>query len=446
MKFRFFLLSVLILVLTVQLAVPRPAGAEVYTLERCIDIALEVSPAVGISRENLASSRTSVLEAYGGFLPNAGLSFRVGRNFAGPTSGVLVDAEGRPIPADGSQYDTYALSVSGSMTLFNWGSNYRRLRQSQHSAEAAVYDLEYQKDFIKAVVIREYYELVRWVKLRKVREEEVNLNQRNLEQVEAFYNIGSRTKADFLQARVTLANSELQLLNAQNSLELAQARLLSRLNLPVTADLDLDESVEIEPKDLNIREEIDYMRTHRADLLGSRERVEAAKHNISALKDGRYPSLAAFYSYSWNDREWKNFVSMFEQSYFWTLGVGMNWNIFDRFLTKSNVMNAEANHRIAEYNLQQAEIDALLDIQQILVNLNQARERLDLAAETVTHAQENVRLAEERYRVGAGTILETIQANASLTEASASLIEAQIDYLVNRADLQRATGRPISSQ
>ena len=38
-----------------------------------------------------------------------------------------------------------------------------------------------------------------------------------LEQVEAFYNIGSRTKADLLQARVNLANDELALLNAQNS-------------------------------------------------------------------------------------------------------------------------------------------------------------------------------------------------------------------------------------
>jgi len=431
------------LFLFVQSAVVAPARAQKYSLENCIEIALDVSPAVGISRESMTSSRTQVLQAYGGFLPNAAMSFRIGRNFAGPTSGIIVDAQGRPIPIDGSQYDIYALSVGGGMTLFNWGSNYRRLQQSQHSAAAAGYDLEYQKDFIKAMVIREYYEAVRWVKLRKVREEEVALNQRNLEQVEAFYKIGSRTKADFLQARVTLANSELQLLNAENSQELAEARLLSRLELPMTSSLDLDDSVDILPQDVDFQNEIDYMRVHRADLLGSKERILAANSNVSALKDGRYPDLSANYSYSWNTREWTDFAAMFEKNYFWSVGLGLNWNIFDRFLTKSNVLNAEANTRIAEYNLEQAELDAVLDVQQIVLNLNQARKRLDLASETVTHAKENVRLAEERYRVGAGTILETIQANASLTEASASLIEAQIDYLVNRADLQRATGRPI---
>jgi len=49
-------------------------------------------------------------------------------------------------------------------------------------------------------------------------------------------------------------------------------------------------------------------------------------------------------------------------------------------------------------------------------------------------------------RVGAGTILETIQASASLTSAQASLIDARVDYLVNRADLQRATGRNVTSR
>jgi outer membrane protein TolC len=446
MNGRFFCYLLLTLVLTVFVAGIQPVAAQEHSLERCIEIALEASPDVGIYRENLASSRTTVLQAYGGFLPNAFLSYRIGRSFAGPTSGVVVDEQGRPIPATGFDYDTYVLSIQGGMNLFNWGVNRRQLQRAQHSAEAAVYDLEYRKDFVKAVVIREYYDLIRQIKLRKVREEDVELNARNLEQVEAFYNIGSRTKADFLQARVTLANSELNLLNAQNAEELARARLLSTLNFPIGTQLDLDESLDIRPEDVDLEAEVGFMMNHRSDLLGSRERVTAAGHEVSAFKNGRYPDLTGFYSYSWNNREWVDLAEMFKSNYVWSLGLSINWNLFDRFMTKGNIQNAEANQRIAEYNLKQAEITALLDVQQIVLNINQARERLELAEETVTHAEENVRLAEERYRVGAGTILETIQANASLTEAQTSLIEAQIDYLINRADLQRATGRPISTQ
>ena len=93
------------------------------------------------------------------------------------------------------------------------------------------------------------------------------------------------------------------------------------------------------------------------------------------------------------------------------------------------------------YNATQKKKENLTQLWRMHAN---ARERVDLAEETVEQAQENLRLAEERYRVGAGTILETFQATASLTSAQASLIEARIDYLVNQADLPRATGPPIA--
>jgi len=64
--------------------------------------------------------------------------------------------------------------------------------------------------------------------------------------------------------------------------------------------------------------------------------------------------------------------------------------------------------------------------------------------ETVEQARENLRLAEERYRVGAGTILETIEAGVQLTTAQSSLIQAQIDYAIAKADLKRAAGRDVT--
>ena len=445
MKGRFIFVSLVVVFSLAPAAVER-ARAQEYTLERCIEIALDVSPAVGISRENLVAARTGVLRSTGNMLPNAAVSFRVGRSFAGPTSGVVFDQQGRLIQPSGFEYDTYVLSISGGMMLFDWGVNKQTLDESYHSAEASRYALEYQKDYVKAVVIREYYDLVRGVKLREVQEEDVEANRRNLEQVEAFYKIGSRTKADFLQARVTMANSELSLINARNAEELARARLLSRLNMPLDSDLALDESLGIAETALDLDQEIEHMMSHRSDLLGRREQVKASENALSAYRFSRLPNLTGYYGYGWNNRSWQDFESMFKTDYSFSLGLALNWDLFDRFLTKSSIANAEASARIADFNLEQAEIDAVLELKQIDLNLKQARERIALGEETVTHARENQRLAEERYRVGAGTILETIEASASLTAALGSLVDAKIDYLINRADMQRATGRQISTK
>lgn len=423
-----------------------PVSAEKLNLERCVELAMDVSTQVGISQEQLRTARGDVLSSYGPWIPNLSLNSYAGHSFAGPSSGVQVDAQGRPILPAGFNYEAYTFGLSSSLTFFNFGVTSNSVDRAKRNADAAGYDLEYQRDFVKALVIREYYELLRQKKLHDVQKEDVEAKRRNLEQIEAFYNIGSRTKADFLQARVNLANSELELLNRQNAAAIADARLKSRLNMPLDADLEIDESLTINPMDVELSSEVEFMMTHRSDLLASRYRIEATRSGLTVAERSRYPALNGSFSYGWNDRAFPDNVDFFSNNYVWSVGVSLNWQIFDSFQSKSSIQNAKAQHRIAEYNLQQAKLDAILDVKQIVLNLELAQERLSLAEETVAHAEENKRLAEERYRVGAGTILETIEASASLVQAQASLVDARVDYLINHADLQRATGRPISTQ
>jgi outer membrane protein TolC len=421
------------------------ARAQTYDLEKSVELALEASTSVGIAQENLISSRGNVLRSYGEFMPNLNVGVWGGHSWAGPTTGLFVDAQGRPVRPAGFDYESYSFSLQSSMTVFNWGANINSLSRAKSSAEAAAYDLNYSRDVVKALVIREYYDLVRQRKLRQVQESDLEAKRRNLEQVEAFYKIGSRTKADFLQARVDMSNSELLLITRKNAEAIAEARLRSRLNLPQDAPLEIDESIEFSPADFSMDSEVAYMFEHRSDLLASRQRVEAAESGLSVAGKTRYPSVAASFSYSWNDRVFPEDGAVFKKDYVWSLGVFLDWNIFDRFQTRANIHDAKASHRIAEYQLQQSKIDAVLDVKQIMLNLEQATQRLSLAEETVAAAEENQRLAEERYRVGAGTILETIQSNASLVSAQAQLIDARVDYLISRADLQRATGRRITT-
>jgi len=420
--------------------------AEQYDLEQALALALDASTNVGISSERLKSARGDVLRSYGGLMPNLNMGMWAGHSWAGPTTGIVVDDQGRPIQPSGFDYEQYSFSLQSQFSLFNWGANYNTIGQAKGNAGAAAYDLEYTRDLIRAVTIREYYELVRQRKLEQVQVENLEAKRRNLEQIEAFYKIGSRTKADYLQARVDYSNSQLQLMNVSNAEAIAEARLKSRLNIPQDAPLEVDESLEFTATDVDLNSEVDYMFEHRSDLLASRQRIDATRAGLSLSEKARYPAFTGSFNYGWNDRTFPGGGEMFKQNYVWSAGVFLDWNIFDRFQTKANIQNAKAQQRIAEYDLQQAKIDAVLDVRQITLNLEQAKERLGLAEETVAAAEENLRLAEERYRVGAGTVLETIEASASLTQAQASLIDARVDYLVNRADLQRATGRPVSSR
>jgi outer membrane protein TolC len=351
-----------------------------------------------------------------------------GRAYIGPTGSVFLDSQGRPVQPTGFDYESYSFTLGSSMNLFDWGANVKYLKSAKRGAEAAEYGLQYEKDVVTARVIRAYYNLVRDQYLILVEEESVLAAQRNLDQVNAFFAIGSNTKADVLQARVRLGNTKFGLITAKNNAEISRATLATQLNFPLNKSFSVDSSLAVTAVHPNLEDEIEYMLGHRSDLLGTRKMVEAASDNVTAVQNSRWPSLAATFNYGWNDRQFPDGVNFFESEYNWNVGVFLNWDIFDRYQTKSAILEARAQNRIAEYNLQQAKLDAILDVKTIYLSLNEA---------------ENLRLAEERYRVGAGTILETNDAQVSLTQARSELVRAKCDYLISRAELQRATGRPV---
>ncbi|MHC4178613.1 MAG: TolC family protein [Planctomycetota bacterium] len=421
------------------------AQEQVLNLEQSIDIGIKQSTIVGKQRELLKTARQDVLNTYGSFLPDANLTLYGGRRFVGPTPNVFVDAQGRPIDQAGFNYEQYSFTIASNWTLFNFGVNTNTLRSAKEYEAASTYDLQYQKDVVTAIVIRRYYNLVRQKNFKLVAEEAVRAAQRNLEQVEAFFNIGSNTKADVLQARVRLGNTQLDLITARNNEEIAKATLAQSLNYNIDKDFDVDMSLELRPQDPEVVKEIEYMLKHRSDLLAGARRLGASESRLTATERTRWPVVSASLNYNWNDRIWPTNGNFFRENYGWGVGFAVTWPIFDRFSTKSSVLQAKASSRIAEYDLQQAKLDAVLEVQTIILTMREADERTRTSEQQVVEAQESVRLAEERYRVGAGTILESIEAAANLTRAQADLVQAKIDFLIAKADLLRATGRPVTT-
>ena len=219
--------------------------------------------------------------------------------------------------------------------------------------------------------------------------------------------------------------------------------MATTLQRPLNAPLQVDTSLAITRIDPDLDAEIQYMLGHRPDLLGTETLVAAAGDNLSAVKRTRWPTLGLAFSYGWNDRLWPSEDFFFKNEYNWRVGLAVNWPIFDRYQRKANIINASAQERIAELTYTQAKLDAILQVKTIYLSLHEASERARVARQTTDQGKENLRLAEERYRVGAGTILETNDAQVSLTQAMADLVTAHTDYLIARANLQLATGRQV---
>ena len=82
-----------------------------------------------------------------------------------------------------------------------------------------------------------------------------------------------------------------------------------------------------------------------------------------------------------------------------------------------------------------------LDVKQAFLEIETAKENIEVTEENVTSAEEDYRLASERYRIGAGTLIEQLTAQNSLTRARVNKIQAIYDYKYAITVLDLALGK-----
>jgi outer membrane protein TolC len=80
---------------------------------------------------------------------------------------------------------------------------------------------------------------------------------------------------------------------------------------------------------------------------------------------------------------------------------------------------------------------------QYLTSLAQARAQFEIAEGNRAAGEEDLRVQRERYRLGAATLLEMLVAQASLDQAEVNKVQARLDYLVAKAQIEALIGREL---
>ncbi|MBK7189769.1 MAG: TolC family protein [bacterium] len=440
-----------------QAAAPVP----VLTLDECIRQALAGSPTLQISAQQREIAAQNVRGAKGAFLPNLSLSynwqksertdFDVAQSQAGtysipttdPGISVLFPTQ---VPsgeiADETVSATYkSLGGRATLNVFDGFAKYGNLRSAKHSLGAADATVGYTRERVVEDVVAAYYNLVRYEKLAEVAREAQDQAARELERTETYFRLGSAAKSDVLQQRVQLGNTKLDVVVAENSIKKGQADLAYAMNLPLQGSFNVDPTVlETDFAVADVTELYAEALRNRLDLQSSELALEARRQDVKAARGSLFPQLDVYGNYGRDNNE-SPFKFGAQISSSTSYGYAVSWNIFDRLQTYSGISRAKASARIAEYQLEQARLNAQVEIRQLHNALVEARERADVSRETIVQAEEGLRLAQERFRVGAGTALDVIVAQVNLTTARAQEVQAKVDFVIARSSLDRALGR-----
>jgi outer membrane protein len=247
---------------------------------------------------------------------------------------------------------------------------------------------------------------------------------------------GTATRSDTLRSSVDLANARLQKLNAEAQLansEAALARLIG-VDGAVTAIREDNLLGMVEVDTTTLREEAQQRSPtiYQADAA-----VRAADASLSASYGTYFPRLTASYSRSWAGSE------VLDLNPSWSARLSASWTLFNGFAREASKSRAQVSRDNARAQADDSRRDVNTQLTQYLTSLAQARAQYEIAEGNRAAGEEDLRVQRERYRLGAATLLEMLVAQASLDQAEVNKVQARLDYLVAKAQIEALIGREL---
>ncbi len=400
-------------------------------LDKCVDMALEVNVAVLKAGYELDVAGNGVLTSASVLLPQANLESRSSRYE------VLTPRQvGDKIVDTDRAYSAYlsvgeTVSLPGVMGVFE---SLASKRATQHYVAQINQEVSY-------IARQKYLMVLRTRKLLVVADEALELSKRRLEKAQAMVEVGSAVKSDVLRAEVEMSSNQLDFISAENAVRLAETDLRYFLGVQDDVSLELEDVLEPSGIEYDLDDALSTAREWRPDIKLASANLAAVGHSVWRERGGWFP----YVNFSWTDYftegEFPGRLGDLEKNATWSWQITVGMDLFDGFGTFGRVRQARARRNSAREDLLQTERDAAFEVKEAFYSVEEARQRVDVSRRTVEVAEEELRLSEERYRLGAGTMLEQIDSQVSLSEARTSHIEALYDLLLSQARLVRATGR-----
>ncbi|KQY83488.1 MULTISPECIES: TolC family outer membrane protein [unclassified Brevundimonas] len=423
--------------------VSAPAWAE--TLKEALALAYQTNPSLLAQRASQRALDESIVQARAGLRPQLDVSANAGYSFtdsAGGAREIDTNGDGIPdttvnIPASNSDSTSAGASLGLSQTIWSGGRIGHGISAAEANILAGRENLRDIEQTVLTSVIQAYADVIRDSEILRIRQSNLGVLQRQLDEASARFEVGEITRTDVAQSEARLAQSEADLANAQAQLSVSRAAYAAVVgqspgdlapmpvlpNLPADFDAALDVALQDNP-----------------GIRAAGYNLRAAEANVAAARAEYMPSARLTASYGGSTNDVGRPGDIVDNTSF-QAGATISVPLFTGGLNSSRVAQALERANVAQINVEGERRNTLQSVSSAYAQSLSARSTLTAGQEAVraaTVAAEGVR---QEAQVGLRTTLDVLNQELELRNAEVTLASARRNEYVAQANLLAAMGR-----
>ncbi len=353
---------------------------------------------------------------------------------------------------ENNSYGDY-LGVRANVNLFSGLQNYNQIKKSEFQMLASIQDVEKEKVVMSMNIADAYLNILFNKELLDVNKRQMEITSLQVERTLKLFEAGSTAKGTLLEIQAQLATEKMNVVNAQNQLDLSYLNLVQLLDLDslkgfeiVVPDSISPESLQAIPSVADIyNESLNYLpqiKSAEYQLKSSNKELNIQKGKLSPVVYAS-ASIGSSYSSTLEDNLAQDYSEQMELYYNKTIGVGVTIPIFNKWQVKTGIDNAKIQVLDAQYNLDQVKLQLYKEIQQSYNDAISAREKHNAALETVNSYKEAFVYTDQKFTVGIVNSVEYSVAKNNYIKAESDLLKAKYEYVFSVKILEFYRGTPM---
>lgn len=408
-------------------------AADYMTLEDSIRSAVENNPNIKAQNQEVLSKEMDKRVQFAQMLPSVDLSY--GYERIQVPQFFELSAPFPPGKTTIGSKDNTDLNIEARQVLFTGGALYNRYKIAKNDYYASDLDRQRYIRDLKLKVIDAYYSVILARQVRGVAQSDVSSVKSHLDVANAFFNQGMIPKNDLLEAQVRYAQSQQNLLSAQNSVRLAESNLNLLLSRDLSSEVIIENEIPVSPLKYNLEDSTKIAQDNRQEIKIVNTQISNAEKGITIARSAFFPSVVAtvgFEQIKGNDIDitWNT----------WKYGVGMNWNLFEGGGSYWNKSKAEITTAKIGYQLQSLKEQISLEVKNYYLSAEDASARMKVAESAINQAEEYLRIVKDRYNLQVATTTDVLDAQTMLDQARTNYLSARSDYAKSLAALNSSMG------
>jgi len=425
---------------------------KVWTLQECVNYALENNIQIKQSRLQTQTAEINLLQSKLDFAPSANAGVNMNYNF-----GRNVDPVTNIYSNQQSMNNNY--NLNGRLDLFKGMQKWNTFKKNEIDYKASVYQSEEMENSISLTLTGAYLKILFNHEMLLVAKKQMEVTNAQIDRTSKLVEAGTLPKGDLLEIQAQGATEESNLIKAENNLAFAYLDLKQILDLPASEALEIDrpdiqvsKELQIIPSEQVYANAVDIM----PEIKSGELYVESAERSVNIAKGTLYPSLSVSggIGTNFNDKQRESILDpnspimsygdQLKNNRGEYITVSLNIPIFNGYSSRSYVNKAKVQRISRNFDLDLRKNELRKNIEQKYHDAIAAYKTYNANKISVESLSESFKYTEEKFTIGMVNSVDYSIAKIKLTQAQSELLRAKYDYIFKTKILDFYMGIPLS--